>query len=149
MELFSHAYEGTAGNELNISDDDFIALKSAALLKNWITKLKRANPKFSPQDFHQIMKREPVVYTDIRKNTGWGDSFIIDQVIFGTGGSHRLIDYPEIKVLYEGEIILFKDVAHRTSNVGALTFDATEVKPPRVNEEGEEYSSDSEEEVSV
>ena len=143
MELFTHAFEGTAGyNDTVVTKDDVIKIKSAALLKNWIVKLKKVKPEYTAQDFHHIMNQDTTLFNELREKSIWGDSFMIDYVVFGSGGTLRFIDYPEIITLREGEYVTIKGVTHSVTNIGALTFDAFPL--PEL-----EYSSEEEEEVEV
>lgn len=114
-------------NEVNDSrynlKDEMIKIRSTALLKNWINKIKACNPQYTIEDFHYIMDQDKSLFNDLKKNVCWGDSFGIDQMFFRTGGSKRLIDYPDIKITDDGQITIIDGNSYGIGNMGVLTFD--------------------------
>ena len=144
MELFTNGYEGTAGNDTRYDlKDEMIKIRSCALLKNWISKIKRSKPQYTIEDFRYIMDQDKSLFDDLKKNVCWGDSFGLDQMFFRTGGSKRLIDYPDIKITDDGEIILIDGNSYGIGNMGVLTFDLFPLSDEDIsNDENDAYKTD-------
>lgn len=97
--------------------------RNATTFRNWLTTLPpgtttldafrghlKAHPEFSKPDF--IMS--------------WGDSFLLDQMFFKTGGRYKLTDFPALVDLEIGKIVILHGAPRCVTKLGLLTFDAEE-----------------------
>jgi hypothetical protein len=110
-----------------ISIEEFTYLKANYMFTKWLERMHRKFPNMSLDHYHMLMNTDVELFTELKKNIGWGDSFMIEltnDTKFRNGGKYRLIDYPEIIVPTQGQIVKIEGVNHVVENYGFLTFDA-------------------------
>lgn len=100
-------------------------LKSFALLKNWLTEVRAKQADWTLQDYRQKMKENTAFF----KPTfvlAWGDSFLLDQMFFRTGGNYQFCDFPELPVTVRvGDPVTVNGLPHVVTAAGLLTFNAS------------------------
>lgn len=124
-------------------ESEITSAAAIVIFKNWIERMHKMSPEMTLDDYHQIMNADPEVFIELKKNIGWGDSFMIEQTNptrFRIGGKYRLIDYPEIQVPsdeYCDQAVNINGVYHVVTNYGFLTFDAYPVEELAYDNEDE------------
>ena len=108
---------------------EIIRMKSTYIFKEWIKRMRTKFPNMSTVNYHEIMNADVGEFNELKKNITWGDSFMIDKMYapefrFGNAGDYRIIDYPEIIIPYEGQIVMIGGVEHNIYEFGYLTFNA-------------------------
>jgi hypothetical protein len=110
-----------------LSNDEIVSLEANYIFSKWLERMQKKFPNLSLDDYHILMSADVELFNGLKKNIGWGDSFMIEltnDTGFRNGGKYRLIDYPEIIVPRQGQIVKIEDVNHVVENYGFLTFDA-------------------------
>lgn len=112
----------------SIQEYDEVARWSAIhLFKEWISKTHSSNPTMTLENYHTIMNAEAEKFNQMKRYINWGDSFMIEHTNvtgFRNGCNHRIVDFPEIKIPFVGQVVMIDGVEHTISEFGFLTFNA-------------------------
>lgn len=110
------------------NDAEVNMLFSFALLKQWLQgRVGAQDQTWELAECRRRMKQNPVFCTPTFV-LGWGDSFLLDQMYFHTGGNLKLSDYPDVPDdVKVGDVVQLRSMPHVVTSVGLLTFNARRV----------------------